>query len=220
VEKGDLLTLIGGFVVLLLVAVLVRPDSFMVLVPGSNPGGSTQLTVTPAVSPEMSVEVTSTPRAVTVTGINITPQEPAPPYRIMYTSNPFTYPKIHLPDHMETFGASDIPLRENRSVTFAYVEGTGGGLTQVFTVPYEVWAVNMTVNAEQRPQYAMFKMVICDATTGAVLQGGEIQFPGTMYKIVRASGPMYMIITTSNVDSFRIDLETPYRFYVAASITS
>jgi hypothetical protein len=26
-----------------------------------------------------------------------------------------------------------------------------------------------------------------------------------------------MIITTSNVDSFRIDLETPYRFYTAAT---
>ena len=217
-EKGDLLTLIGGFVVLLLVAVLVRPDSFMILLPGSQVGVTPQITITPTVSPEMTVAVTGTPRTVPVA--DSTPQEPAPPYRITYTSNPFTYPKIHLPDHMEAFGASDIPLRENRSVTFAYMEGVGGGLTQVFTVPYEVWAVNMTVNAERRPQYAMFKMVVCDATTGAVLQGAEIQFPGSMYKIVRASGPMYMIITTSNVDSFRIDLETPYRYYVTEGTTS
>ena len=217
-EKGDLLTLIGGFVVLLLVAVLVRPDSFMVLLPGSQEGVTPQITATLTVSPEMTVAATGTPRTVPVTGI--TPQEPRPPYRITYTSNPFTYPKIHLPDHMEAFCASDIPLRENRSVTFAYVEGTGGGLTQIFTVPYEVWAVNMTVHAERMPQYAMFKMVICDAKTGAVLQGGEIQFPGSMYKVVRASGPMYMIITTSNVDSFRIDLGTPYRFYVTEGTVS
>ncbi|MDD4483385.1 MAG: hypothetical protein PHD55_03320 [Methanoregula sp.] len=217
-EKGDLLTLIGGFVVLLLVAVLVRPDSFMVLVPGSSPGVTPQITITPAASPEMTVAVTDTPRTVPVA--NSTPQEPAPPYRIMYTSNPFTYPKIHLPDHMEAFGASDIPLRENRSVTFAYMEGVGGGLTQVFTVPYEEWAVNITVNEEQWPQYAMFKMVVCDAKTGTVLQGGEIQFPGSMYKVVRASGPVYMIVTTSNVDSFRIDLETPYRYYVTGGTAS
>ncbi len=42
----------------------------------------------------------------------------------------------------------------------------------------------------------MFRMVVCDAK-GNILQGAEIQYPGTMYKVVRASGPgMYMIITT------------------------
>ncbi len=218
-DKGDILTLLGGFVVLLLIVVLVRPDSFMVMVPGSHQGGTPQVTAIPTVSPEITVTATGTPRTVPVT--DITPREPAPPYRITYTSNPFTYPKIHLPDHMEAFGASDIPLRENRSVTFAYMEGSGGGgLTQVFSVPYEVWAVNMTVKADRMPQYALFRMVVCDAKSGAVLQGGEIQFPGSMYKIVRASGPMYMIITTSNVDSFRIDLETPYRYYIAEGTSS
>jgi len=216
VDKGDLFTLVGGFVVLLLVAVIVRPDSLLVLSPTPQHPVTT-VPVTPNATPTVSPEITPTPLQVPAT--KPTPREPSPPYRITYTSNPFTYPKIHLPDHMETFGASDIPLRENRSVTFAYMEGSGGGLTQVFTVPYEVWALNMTVTADRMPQYAMFKMVLCDAKTGAVLQGAEIQFPGSMYKTVQASGPMYMIITTSNVDSFRIDLETPYRFYVTGTPT-
>jgi hypothetical protein len=215
VDKGDLFTLVGGFVVLLLVAVIVRPDSLLLLSPASPQHPTPTVTIPVNATPAISPEITPPPTQVPVT--TRTPSEPSPPYRIMYTSNPFTYPKIHLPEHMETFGASDIPLRENRSVTFAYMEGTGGGLTQVFTVPYEVWALNMTVTADRMPQYAMFKMVLCDAKTGAVLQGAEIQFPGSMYKTVQASGPMYMIITTSNVDSFRIDLETPYRFYITAT---
>ena len=218
-DKGDLYTLIGGFVVLLIVAVIANPGSLpsTPLTPAKG-GTSAEPTAAAITSPQVPTEVSDTPTQVP--HVNLTPRQPGPPYRITYTSNPFTYPKIHLPDHMEAFGASDIPLRENRSVTFAYVEETGGGLTQVFTVPYEVWAVNMTVKAERMPQYAMFKMVICDAKTGTVVQGGEIQFPGSMYKIVRASGPMYMIITTSNVDSFRIDLETPYRFYITEGTSS
>lgn len=215
-DKGDLFTLVGGFVVLLLVAVIVQPDSLSFISPSSAQHTAPTVPITPNVTPLISVaETTPVPTQVPVT--THTPIEPLPPYQIMYTSNPFTYPKIHLPDHMETFGASDIPLRENRSVTFAYMEGSGGGLTQVFTVPYEVWALNMTVTADRMPQYAMFKMVLCDADTGAIVQGAEIQFPGSMYKNVQASGPMYMIISTSNVDSFRIDLETPYRFYVKAT---
>jgi hypothetical protein len=215
VDKGDLFTLVGGFIVLLLVAVIVRPDSLLILSPAASQHPTPTITITVNETSTISPEITLTPLQVPVT--KPTPSEPSPPYRIMYTSNPFTYPKIHLPDNMVSFGASDIPLKDNRSVTFAYMEGSGGGLTQVFTVPYEVWALNMTVKADRMPQYAMFKMVVCDAKTGAVLQGGEIQFPGSMYKIVRASGPVYMIITTSNVDSFRIDLETPYRFYVTAT---
>jgi hypothetical protein len=115
---------------------------------------------------------------------------------------------------METFGASDIPLRETSpGIPFAYVDESRGGLTQTFSVPYEVWALNVSVTANRFPQYAMFRMVLCDAK-GNILQGSQIQFPGTMYKIVRASGPgMYMIISTDNIDSFRVTLETPQRIY-------
>jgi len=59
----------------------------------------------------------------------------------------------------------------------------------------------------------MFRMVLCDAK-GNVLDGAEIQYPGTMYKVIRTSGTgMYMIISTDSVDSFRISLETPLRIY-------
>ena len=115
---------------------------------------------------------------------------------------------------METFGASDVPLHEaSPNIPFAYIEESRGGLTQAFSVPYDVWVLNISVTANRQPQYAMFRMVLCDAK-GNILQGAEIQYPGTMYKVVEASGTgMYMIISTASVDSFRISLETPLRYY-------
>jgi hypothetical protein len=154
-----------------------------------------------------------TPNTTQVPEVNQTPRQPDQPYRIYYTNTPFTYPVVHLPDHMETYGASDIPLREGPLIPFAYIEEPRGGLTRPFSVPYEVWVLNISVKEEQQPQYAMFRMVLCDAK-GNILEGSEIQYPGTMYKVVPTSGTgLYMIISTSSIDSFRISLETPLNSY-------
>jgi hypothetical protein len=211
VDKGDLFTLVGGFVVILLIAVIANPGALSKVpalsFPGNNPVTQATEVPTPQVT-VVTVPPTQTPQ------VNLTPRPPAAPYRILYSTNPFSYPVVHLPANMESFGASDIPLRDTSpSVPFAYVEESRGGITQAFTVPYEVWALNISVTADRQPQYAMFNMVVCDAK-GNILQGAQIQFPGTMYKVVRASGPgMYMIISTTSVDSFRISLETPLRIY-------
>jgi hypothetical protein len=208
VDKGDLYTLIGGFVVILLVAVIANPGALPVgSFPIKNPFVKATEVPTPQVT-VLTVPPTETPQ------VNLTPRPPDAPYRIVYSKTPFAYPLVHLPTNMETFGASDIPLRDpSPSIPFAYIEESRGGITQAFTVPYEVWVLNISVTADRQPQYSMFRMVVCDAK-GNILQGAEIQYPGTMYKVVRASGPgMYMIITTTAVDSFRISLETPQRIY-------
>jgi len=211
VDKGDLYTFIGGFVVILLIAVIANPGAFL-QVPSLPFTGSTPPVQATGV-PSLQTTAVITPAPTQIPEVNLTPRPPDPPYRIFYTNNPFTYPVVHLPSHMETFGSSDIPLREASSVPFAYVAETRGGLTQTFSVPYEVWVVNISVTAAQKPQYAMFRMVLCDAK-GNVLDGAEIQYPGTMYKVIRTSGTgMYMIISTDSVDSFRISLETPLRIY-------
>lgn len=210
-DKGDLYTLIGGFVVILLVAVIANPGALSnvpsLSFPIKNPFVQATAVPTPQVT-VVTVPPTGTPQ------VNQTPRPPDAPYRIVYSTNPFSYPVVHLPANMETFGASDIPLRDaSPSIPFAYVEESRGGITQAFSVPYEVWALNISVTADRQPQYSMFRMVVCDAK-GNILQGAEIQYPGTMYKVVRASGPgMYMIISTTAVDSFRISLETPQRIY-------
>jgi hypothetical protein len=211
VDKGDLYTFVGGFVVILLIAVIANPGALSnvtsLAFPLKNPLVQATEVPTPQVT-VVTVPPTETPQ------VNLTPRPPDAPYRIFYTTTPFSYPVVHLPTNMETFGASDIPLRDpSPSIPFAYVEESRGGITQGFSVPYEVWVLNISVTADRQPQYSMFRMVVCDAK-GNILQGAEIQFPGTMYKVVRASGPgMYMIITTTAVDSFRISLETPQRIY-------
>lgn len=214
-NKGDIYTLIGGFVVILLIAVIANHGAFSKIPsqPLSGSNQTAQVTEVPA-SPVTVVTTSSpAPTPTQIPEVNQTPQPPAAPYRITYVSNPFSYPVIHLPDHMETFGASDVPLA-GQSVPFAYIEESRGGITKIFSVPYGIWALNMSVTANRQPQYAMFRMALCDASTGAILEGAEIQNPGSMYKVVRIlSKGMYMIISINNVDSFRITLETPQQVY-------
>ncbi len=210
-DKGDIYTLIGGFVVILIVAIIANPGSLSGI-PSLRFSGSTpavQVTQTPA--PAITVVTTEPTQAPEV---NQTPRPPDQPYRIFYSSTPFAYPVVHLPEHMETFSSSDIPLRGGGpSIPFAYVEEPRGGLTQPFSVPYDVWVMNISVKAELQPQHAMFRMVLCDAK-GNIITGSQIQYPGTMYKVARTSGKgFYMIISTSSIDSFRISLETPKESY-------
>ena len=74
---------------------------------------------------------------------------------------------------METFGASDAPLRSEENVPFAFVTDTRGGLTQVFSVPYPIWVLNTTVIANRTPQYGNFRMVLCYAANGTIIEGEE-----------------------------------------------
>lgn len=212
-EKGDIFTLIGGFVIVLVIAGPVKPGGFSALLPAPATVAPTPVPVTPPVPTTL----------IPVTILNMTPvvsvatTVPIPePYRIFYTSNPFTYPVVRLPVNMETFGVSDNPLRSQKTVTFAFIEESRGGVTQTFSVPYDIWMMNISVDAGTHPQYGRFQMVLCDAKTGAVLEGADILYYGTMYRKVQYSDtPMYMIITMSSIGRFRINFETPQTDYDA-----
>ena len=211
VDKGDILTVAGGTVVILLVAVIANPGLLSSVLPGPAGGHAVQEPV-----PSVTQTPVSVVSAMPTPAVNRTPAPPPPLFRITYTNTPFSYPVIHLPDHMEVYGASSTPLLANTTVTFAYMEESSGGLTQVFSVPYQAWALNISVTANTQPQYSLFRMVLCDAQTGDIITGSEIQNGGTMYKAVRSSGKMYMIVSVDYVDSFRINLETPVQYYVQA----
>lgn len=108
---------------------------------------------------------------------------------------------------MINYGASDVIQNQYRDVEFAYIDEPRGGITRIFTVPYPVWVLNATIISKQ-PQYAHFRMLLCDASTGEIYQGAEIWYSGTMYKSVPISGkPMYMIISTQYVDRFHVGFE-------------
>jgi hypothetical protein len=211
VDSGDILALFAGIAIVIFVAIMANPHylsglqiSQEGLVKPSETDVQTQISV--PLTPEY-------PKQIPVT-TPVLPKPDALPTRIFYTDKPFSYPVYKLPDHMETFGASEIPWRTNEWVPFAFIENTRGGLTQVFSVPYPVWVINTTVVAEHHPQYSNLRLALCFADTGGIIEGEEILSQGTSYRIVQISNAdMYMIISANSIDRFRITLETPRGYY-------
>jgi len=212
VDSGDSIALAAGFLIVLFVAMLVHPEYLAVLqIPFSvevpEAGTSPQIRIPAEPTPVSEVQIPVIPAL---------PGSRGPLYRITYTDRPYSYPLYLLPDNMETFGASELPARTLEWVPFAFVEDTRGGLTKVFSVPYPVWVINSTVIAKTRPQYSIFRMVLCSAESGEIVEGEEILNRGTSYRIVQTSNTgMYMVISTENIDSFYIRLETPRNYYDA-----
>jgi hypothetical protein len=207
VKSGDLLTVIGAIAIVVVIALVARPQYLSGILP-NNP--LSPVSPTPVYTPNPTPVLTPAMPGQTQRPSVPTPVPTvAPPYRIFYTDKPLAYPVFNLPENMNVFGASDIPLRNSESVTFAYVEGSRGGLTQTFTVPYPVWVINTTVISNINPQYGNFRMALCYAKNGTVIEGQEILNRGTSYHVVQVSNePMYMIISTTYIDSYRINLET------------
>jgi hypothetical protein len=211
VETGDILTLAGGLVIVIIIAFVANPHYLSGLTtPAPTPAPVPVLTESTVPLTPVTVVVTPPPTSVTPT-----PQPTiAPPYRIYYAGNPFAFPRFKMPDNMETFGAGDLPLRNREMVTFAYVSDSRGGLTRNFSIPYPVWVINTTVMANRTPQYGNFRMALCYASNGSVIDGEEILNRGSLYRVVETSNTdMYMIITTAYIDSYTIDLETPRDYY-------
>ncbi|MDD4137054.1 MAG: hypothetical protein PHT99_04055 [Methanoregula sp.] len=209
-EKGDLLTLAGGVIIVLVIAVLTNPHYLAGLSPTPEvPVPTTVETVIPTPSATLYIPVTPS--------LNETPApEPtvAPPYQIVYSSDPFSYPKYKMPENMGTFGAGDLLPRGSEMVPFAFISEARGGLTRKFTIPYPVWVINTTVIANRTPQYGNFRMILCYANNGTVIDGEEILNRGSMIRVIQTSGAeMYMIITTAYIDSYRIDFETARNYY-------
>lgn len=214
VETGDILALIAGIMIVIFIAVMANPEYMSGLPTPLNSAGRT-----PEVIPTVQTRAPANtePHAeVLVTTTNLLRSRN--PYQIAYTDKPYSFPSYMMPSNMETFGASEIPQKTLEWVPFAYIEDSRGGLTEVFSVPYPVWMINTTVIARNHPQYAIFRMVLCYAEDGRIIDGEEILNRGTSYRIVQTSNTgVYMIISTENIDSFNIRLETPRHYYDAYS---
>jgi len=213
VEKGDLFTLLGGLLLVLIIAVIAHPEYLSSLSPAPVTPVPTQPVTTVAIDPYTYMGtplVTTVPTPVPVPTI-------APPYRIYYSNDPFSYPKFKMPENLAIFGAGDLPLRGKTMIPFAFVTESRGGLTQKFHIPYGIWVINTTVIANRTPQYGNFKMVLCYAENGTVIDGAEILNRGSMSRIIQTSGgEYYMIISTAYIDSYYISLETPEEYYLSA----
>ena len=213
VDSGDILALFAGIAIVIFVAIMANPQYLLGL------QNSLERPLKPAETVVQTyIPVTITPKSPEQIPV-MTPVMPKPdvlPYHIVYTDKPFSYPVYKLSENMVTTGASETPWQTQEWVPFAFIENTGGGLTQVFSVPYPVWVINTSVIAKNQPQYANFRMALCYADTGGIIKGEEIVKPGTSYRIVRiANTSMYMIISVRNIDLYHIRLETPREYYDA-----
>ena len=211
-ESGDVLTIAVAIAIVVVIAIVANPQYLSAVRPPAPSPAQTPVpeSSSPTPVPPLTLPATIAPASPASPAIPALPV----PERIFYADNPLSYPVFTMPDIV--FGASDIPLRNADLVTFAYVEETRGGLTRTFTVPYPVWVVNTTVIANISPQYGNFRMVICYASNGTVIKGQEVLNRGTAYTTVEVSGvPMYMIVSTTSIDQYRIELQTPRSYYEA-----
>lgn len=188
-DKGDVFSILAALIVVSVVALVFRP-------PVAEAG------------PEIPESLTPTP-TVTATPI---PASPAPlePARLSYVTQVWNYPCCHLPDNLTLYGVSDPPWKGTADrIPFAYIEEGRGGISEVFHVPYAVWRLNCSVSATVRPEAAHFRMALVELESGTIVEGADLHYPGSIIKNVERGGKdFYLIVSVSEVDSYRITLET------------
>ena len=209
-DSGDSIALVAGILIVFFIAIMANPGYLTVVQKPFQMAAPA-----PEVSQDI-VPVGTTPVLPVLIPVApaITAESHDNPFRIAYTDKPYSYPSYRIPEHMETFGASEVLPKTQELVPFAVMESSRGGLTEVFSVPYPVWVINSTVIAKTHPQYGIFRMALCYADSGSIIDGEEILNQGTAYRIIQTSNtPVYMIISTDNIDSFYLRLETPRNYY-------
>jgi len=215
VEKGDILTVFGGLVIVLVIALVVNPHYLAGLQPLA-PAKTTAPTPEPVPDVSRTPYPAETVPAPVMTAVPSPPPTSRPPYRIFYTDKPFSYPSVMLPDRLDIYGESDIRRPEEDFVTFASLDEQRGGLTRVFTIPYPVWAMNIHVFDNATPNVGSFRLALCYASNGTVIDGLEMIHPGTSFKKIQTSNiPLYLIVSTTGIDGFRIDFQTTRDYYTS-----
>ena len=207
-EKGDILFFAAGIITVIVIAILVNPQSISGILP--QVPVATPFPEQPRIPLPVQTIITPTYKEMTP----VSHPAEASLYRVYYSENPFSYPRLKLPENMENFGASDILQRNMELVPFAFIEEKRGGLTQKFTIPYPLWVLNISVMANTSPQYGNFRMLLCNASDGTIIEGVEILNRGNAYRVIQISNTeLYMIISATSVDVYRITFETPRAYY-------
>jgi hypothetical protein len=213
VETGDILTVAGGLFIVLVIALIANPQylsGMQVSLPGSTPL-LTQTPPPPTTAPVLLPPTTATQTPAETPAASRTPVTSS---RIYYTDKPFTYPVVRLPERLEMFGESDVRRSGQDIVTFAYMEESRGGLSRVISIPYPVWTMDIRVIDNTTPNVASFRMALCYAANGTIIDGVELMHPGTAYKKIQTSNtPLYLIISTTNIEGYRIDLQTSREYF-------
>ncbi|MDO8841692.1 hypothetical protein [Methanocalculus sp.] len=220
-RKDDLIIFIAGLVVVLIISLLVHPTNLLPeisLLPMENQERSESLFLTEFAEAENRFTY--------------------PIFTIQLVDNPFGYPRVHMPGAsvfpdgtfrlseeeknsvFPLFGKTPYSTAQYETytwiewVTVGILEQRRGGVSTLFSPPQTpVWRIRSEVTADRYPAEALFRYVLCEGETGAIIDGGEIKGAKTFNSIVFLSGrEMYFIISAHYVDSYRIIIEVPKEY--------
>lgn len=196
-ERGDLISVAAGIVIVLVVLLVLRPS----ILTESAGSGDERVTVNTTIMPSP----TTVPVVTTASPV----RDPSSPFRIVYTSHPERQPNYLLPKNLTFLGGSDLPWDDDAAV-FALLQESRGGVTETFAVTYPIWRWNCSIDASSRPQYALLRVALANATDGSILDGAEIRSGEQVSKTVQYSQrDFYFITSCQHVGSFTCTLEYP-----------
>jgi len=195
-ERGDLISVAAGIGIVIVVLLVLRPS---VLTEATGPDGDA--TAYPTSTPDPTVVPTTTTAPV--------PDRPPSPFRIVYTSHPEQQPNYLLPKNLTFLGGSDLPWDDGVAV-FALLQESRGGVTESFTVSYPLWRWNCSIDSSSRPEHALLRVALVNATDGSILDGAEIRSGERVSKTVQYSQRgFYFITSCQQISSFTCALEYP-----------
>jgi len=219
-KRDDLLIFAAGLIVVLIISILANQPGIQITGLFDRTGDKDNNKASPLIYREFAQ-----------------PEPKAPVYElftIQLVENPFDYPRIYLPKQSDgwmvgsytkpdseqgsifpLFGAAPYGTarfaddRVTEWIIIATLEQKRGGLSTVFSVPTDkAWRIRTVVTADRFPDRAIFRYALCDAESGAIIDGGEIMGSGERTSVVFTTGrEMYFIINQQNVDVYRIYLD-------------
>ncbi len=191
----------AGILIVVLIALVIRPPAPLLALVSPTP------TPTPTL-PTIPIPVPTT--IPTPTLLSAPTSEQVETYQIGFSERPWEYPLFRMPGNLEVYGASDHPWRFNDSIVFGYINGTRGGVSDRFSVSYPTWKLVARTSSSAWPEHARLRLALVDNSSGQVITGMDLKYPGTAYRVIRTyNREFYLIITADKLDRFTITLEAP-----------
>lgn len=236
-DKKDFLTFLAAIILVLIIAIVTHPPDFGSQEPdlsqNTNPGSSqsdycsessccydsVQYTyIVEKTDPPYTISYNTNLDEIYAPGANGYPRLRLPGNDYVPVGNYYAPDKYvgGQPTNMDGFTTSDLFSSdiwggENGDVmTFAYMNGSKSGFSEIFGVPYSLWRINCTMAPSGNPAYSRLMWVLVDSATGDVITGGNLFPEGQIVMDASvANKEMYFIIEAKNVKSFTLELQTP-----------
>jgi len=195
----------AGILAVVLIALIMRPPAQVLQLVSPTP--------VPTPTPALALPTIPTPVPTPIPTPILLPavtSEQVETRSIGFSDRPWEYPLFNLPTGLERYGASDPPWRFNDSIVFAYINGTRGGVSERFGVPYPTWKLVCRSSSASWPEKARLRIAVVENATGEVLTGMDLQYPGTASRVIRTyNREFYLIVAPEHLDRYTITLEAP-----------